>query len=79
MGTSQKVAEASKLKPYPTNVFRIKDHLEALVIRYADLSNAIRHDIDSVELEGDLDSVDILIAFSRTLDKSVWFLRSHLE
>ncbi|MDF2798971.1 MAG: dps [Devosia sp.] len=43
------------------------------------LANQIREDIDTVEEAGDPTSADILTAFSRELDKDLWFLKSHLE
>ncbi len=78
-GTVQHVAAASKLPPYPTETRRIKEHLQALVERYAAVSKSTRQGIDEADGAGDADSADILTAFSRTLDKNLWFLRSHLE
>jgi starvation-inducible DNA-binding protein len=79
LGTVQTVAEATSLKPYPTNIRKIPDHLAALVERYAAVSKAARESIEKADDAGDADSADILTAFSRSLDKSLWFLKSHLE
>lgn len=79
LGTTQTVAKATKLKPYPTDIRRVPDHLAALVERYGALSKSAREGIDAAEEAGDADSADILTAFSRDLDKSLWFLKSHLE
>ena len=79
LGTTQTVAKATTLKPYPTDIRKVADHLNALVERYAALSKMAREGIDAADEAGDADSADILTAFSRDLDKSLWFLKSHLE
>jgi starvation-inducible DNA-binding protein len=79
LGTSQIVAKATKLAPYPTDIRKTTDHLAALAERYAVLANQVRDDIDATDEAGDADSADILTAFSRDLDKNLWFIKSHLE
>jgi starvation-inducible DNA-binding protein len=79
LGTSQVVAKATKLDPYPTEIRKVTDHLSALADRYATLANQVREDIDNTEEAGDADAADILTAFSRELDKELWFIKSHLE
>ena len=79
LGTSQIVAGATTLPPYPTEIRKVPDHLAALTERYAKLANQVREDIDTVDEAGDPTSADILTAFSRELDKDLWFLKSHLE
>jgi len=79
LGTSQVVAKASKLEAYPTNIRKVPDHLAALADRYAALANQVRDDIDATDEAGDADAADILTAFSRELDKDLWFIKSHLE
>jgi starvation-inducible DNA-binding protein len=79
LGTSQIVAKASKLEPYPTDIRKTADHLAALADRYAALANQVREDIDATDEAGDADAADILTAFSRDLDKNLWFIKSHLE
>lgn len=79
LGTSQIVASATTLPPYPTEIRKVPDHLAALTERYAKLANQVREDIDTVDEAGDPTSADILTAFSRELDKDLWFLKSHLE
>jgi starvation-inducible DNA-binding protein len=79
LGTSQVVAASTSLPAYPTEIRKVPDHLAALTERYAQLANQIREDIDTVEEAGDPTSADILTAFSRELDKDLWFLKSHLE
>ena len=79
MGTVQTVNEATSLAPYPTNIHKVADHLESLVERYAAAGNAARKAIASAADAGDADTADILTAYSRALDKALWFLKSHLE
>ena len=79
LGTTQAVAEATTLKPYPTGISKTKDHLAALIERYGDTANAVRAAIDEAEDAGDADSADIFTAFSRDLDKSLWFLEAHVQ
>ncbi|HWV21597.1 MAG TPA: DNA starvation/stationary phase protection protein Dps [Devosia sp.] len=79
LGTSQTVAKSSALAPYPTDIRKTGDHLKALAERYAALANQVREDIDATDEAGDADAADILTAFSRDLDKNLWFIKSHLE
>lgn len=79
LGTLQTVSKASKLAPYPTDIRKVADHVGALVERYAALSKSTRESIDTADEAGDADTTDILTAFSRSLDKNLWFLKSHLE
>ena len=79
LGTSQVVAKATTLAAYPTEIRKTKDHLGELAKRYATLANQVREDIDATDEAGDADAADILTAFSRDLDKNLWFIKSHLE
>ena len=78
LGTTQSTASASSLKAYPTDIISVQAHLAALVDRYADAGNKVREAIDACDEAGDADSADILTAYSRMLDKSLWFLQSNL-
>jgi starvation-inducible DNA-binding protein len=79
LGTTQTVAATTKLKPYPTDIRKVEDHLGNLAERYAALAKSTREAIDSADEAGDAGSTDILTAFSRALDKALWFIKSHLE
>lgn len=77
LGTSQAVAEGSNLKPYPNDLISVEDHVAALAERYGDLANATRAAIDTSAEAGDAGTADLLTAFSRSLDKALWFLEAH--
>jgi starvation-inducible DNA-binding protein len=79
LGTTQVVAKATPLKPYPTDIIKIKDHIAALTDHYAQTANAVRTAIDDADEKGDADSADILTAYSRALDKALWFLEAHSD
>lgn len=71
------MSEGSKLKAYPADLISVDDHVAALAERYGDLANSTRAAIDTAEEAGDADSADIFTAFSRSLDKALWFLEAH--
>ena len=79
LGTTQVVADATTLAPYPTDIYVANDHLVALVERYAKVASAVRGAIDKTDEAGDVDTADLFTAFSRALDKIVWFLEAHLQ
>jgi starvation-inducible DNA-binding protein len=79
LGTVQAVANKTTLAPYPTEIYKIEDHLVALIERYGTVANAVRAAIGTTDEAGDADTADILTGFSRALDKSLWFLEAHLQ
>lgn len=79
LGTSQVVAAETPLDPYPTDIYKTKDHIEALADRYAKAGKLARQAIDETDEAGDADTADILTAYSRSLDKSLWFLEAHTQ
>jgi starvation-inducible DNA-binding protein len=79
LGTVQAVAKATKLPPYPTEIRKVEDHLKALVEHFGSVSKTAREAIDTSDEAGDADTSDIFTAYSRALDKNLWFLKSHLE
>lgn len=78
LGTTQTTAASTTLSPYPTEIVAVQDHLNALIERYAATANAVREAIDASDDAGDADTADMLTAYSRMLDKSLWFLQSNL-
>ena len=79
LGTTQVVADKSTVPAYPTNIYKIEDHLAALIERYSAVANATRKAIDDTDEAGDADTADIFTAASRDLDKALWFLEAHTQ
>src|SRR5712692_10242626 len=79
LGTTRAVADGTTLTPYPTDIYAANDHLVALIERYAKVASAVRGAIDETDNAGDADTADLFTAFSRTLDKNLWFLEAHLQ
>ncbi len=78
LGSTQAVAGATALEPYPLDLVKVEDHLHALADRYGKVANAVREGIDALDDAGDADSADILTAYSRDLDKALWFIEAHI-
>src|SRR6266851_7326977 len=53
LGTTQAVAGATTLAPYPTNIYASNDHLIALIERYGKVANSVRTAIDETGDAGD--------------------------
>jgi starvation-inducible DNA-binding protein len=79
LGTTQTTAQSSTLPPYPTDIYASEDHLKALAERYAKAGNLVRDAIDETSEAGDADTADIFTAYSRALDKALWFIEAHLK
>jgi starvation-inducible DNA-binding protein len=79
LGTTQVVAQATTLSPYPTDIYAIPDHLAALIDRYGKVANNVRQSIDQATEAGDADTADIFTEVSRGLDKALWFLEAHVQ
>jgi starvation-inducible DNA-binding protein len=79
LGMTQVVAQATTLAPYPTDIHTSKDHLAALIERYGTVANSVRAAIDETDGAGDADTADLFTAFSRALDKALWFLEAHVQ
>jgi starvation-inducible DNA-binding protein len=79
LGTTQAVAGATTLKAYPTDIYTSKAHLAELIARYGRVANTVRGAIDETASAGDADTADLLTAFSRALDKALWFLEAHVQ
>lgn len=78
LGTSQEVVKTSRLPPYPTDIHAIEAHLNALIAHYGMVANAARNAIAESGEAGDADTADIFTAYSRDLDKALWFLEAHV-
>jgi starvation-inducible DNA-binding protein len=79
LGTTQTTAKATSLSPYPVDIYKISDHLDALIDRYAKAANNVRESIDQANEAGDTGTADIFTEVSRGLDKALWFLEAHVQ
>ena len=78
-GTARMAASTSRLPEYPTDEAGSHHSLELLSERYAGLAATTRAAIDRSTELGDADTADLFTEVSRGLDKSLWFLESHLQ
>ena len=79
LGTTQTITAGSQLAAYPTDIYRIADHLAALIDRYSVYANSVRENIDETDEAGDPDTADLLTEVSRAIDKQLWFLEAHVQ
>jgi starvation-inducible DNA-binding protein len=79
LGTIRMAAASSRLEDYPTNAINGRQHLEALITRFAAVGKTTRAAIDTATGFGDADTADLFTGVSRSLDKSLWFLEAHLQ
>ncbi len=79
LGTTRMAAAASRLPELPLDVVEDLAIVEELVERYAEVAASTREAIQAAQELGDADTADLFTAQSRALDKSLWFLQSHLH
>jgi starvation-inducible DNA-binding protein len=79
LGTVRMAAGSSSLTDFPRDSYDSMDAVDALADRYATLARELRTGIDETEKLGEMDSNDLLIEVSRTVDKHLWFLEAHLQ
>jgi starvation-inducible DNA-binding protein len=77
-GTTQVLANSTRLPPYPTDVYAGMEHVKLLVDRYAMVAKALREGIDATDEAGDANTADLLTEKSRATDKMLWMLEAHL-
>ena len=78
-GTARMAAGTSKLKEYPADIFDGKDHVKALVDRWASYAASTRAAIDTADEAGDATTSDLFTQISRAIDKDLWFLEAHIQ
>lgn len=78
LGTARIAAAESILPEYALDAVTGAEHVTALADRYGIYAKHLREAIDSTEELGDADTADLYTEISRTIDKRLWFLESHL-
>ncbi|WP_116084131.1 DNA starvation/stationary phase protection protein Dps [Tropicimonas sp. IMCC34011] len=78
-GTLETTAEGVGMKPYPTDLVDVLDHVEALSDRFSYVGGVIREGIDTCSEAGEDDSEDLLTEVSRQIDKDMWFIEAHIK
>jgi starvation-inducible DNA-binding protein len=78
-GTVRVAAKQSKLPEYPLTLSTGKEHVEALSRSLAYFGETIRQGINAADEIGDKDTADIFTEISRSVDKDLWFVESHVQ
>ena|SRR5258708_2497413 len=79
LGTARMTAAGSSLPEYPVEATEGREHLKALIDRYAAFTSNIRKAIDVADEHHDKSTADIFTEISRTVDKQLWFLEAHIQ
>jgi len=79
LGTARMAAGSSTLPEYPEDTFHSEDVLSALIERYAAYAASTRQAIDDTDEAGDMGTSDLFTEIVRGVDKSLYFLESHLQ
>jgi starvation-inducible DNA-binding protein len=78
-GTVRIAAGNSSLPEYPTEATEGRQHIAALVDRFARYGADVRSAIDQSDNLGDKTTADLYTEVSRAADKRLWFLEAHLQ
>ena len=78
-GTARMASENSRLEEFPTDTIAADDVLRLMADRYAAAAEHVRGGIDQADGQGDQGSADLLTDVVRMLDKSLYFIESHLQ
>lgn len=78
-GTARMAVATSILPEYPSDIRDGQDHVRALATRYATYAKLVRENIGKTNDLGDADTADLFTGISRAVDKTLWFLESHLQ
>lgn len=78
-GTVQATAKRTSMAPYPLEITRGEDHVEAMSNALASFGKKVRSAIDKTGKAGDADTADIFTEISRDVDKYLWFVEAHQQ
>lgn len=78
-GTSQDVAAATPLAPYPDAARLGEAHVRALAERFQRVATDLRHALAGAEAVGDPNTVDLFTEVSRDFEQDLWMVEAHLD
>ncbi len=78
-GTLRMAAAHSKLPEYPREAIDGRQHLDALIDRFARYGAAAREALDEATNENDMGTADLFTDVVRATDKDLWFLEAHVQ
>ena len=79
LGTARIAAQHSELPEYPLGLIDGMEHVAMLADRLAIFAKSLRQNIDKTDALGDMDTNDLYVEISRSIDKQLWFLEAHLQ
>lgn len=79
LGTARMAAASSSLPEYPREAIDGRQHLEALIERFARYAASNRKALDDAQSEGDAATADVFTDVARAAGKALWFLEAHLQ
>jgi starvation-inducible DNA-binding protein len=77
-GTVRVVADKSIILEYPHDIVDGTDHVTALADRIGAYARALRVGIGEADQIGDIETQNLYIELSRSIDKTLWFLDAYL-
>lgn len=78
-GALAQVVKASPLPPQQDGLIEGRAHVAALAEAHAAYGRSLRAAIDTATAAGDIGTADLFTGLSRSADKNLWFLESHLQ
>ena len=78
-GTLRMSAQNTNLPEYPKEATDGRQHLDALIDRYARYTAECRKCIDAAQNEDDMATSDLFTDICRAADKDLWFLEAHVQ
>ncbi|MCA9075859.1 MAG: DNA starvation/stationary phase protection protein Dps [Planctomycetaceae bacterium] len=78
-GTARMAAANSRIDELPLELTDGKDFVIALANRFSEYAASLRSAIDESAHWNDATSSDLFTEISREVDKSLWFIESHLQ
>ncbi|HVX67858.1 MAG TPA: DNA starvation/stationary phase protection protein Dps [Bryobacteraceae bacterium] len=78
-GTARMSAASSYLPEFPKDAIEGRQHLDALIERFARYTAENRKALDAAQNDDDQATADLFTEIARSVDKDLWFLEAHLQ